>query len=396
MIHRRFRAAAAGGLLLLLSGCGDQETTAAEKVEPAKIETRKVGEADLTRLVLTAKAVERLGIKTELIQQVSIASSYDVAGEAVVPPGQLFVVSAPTSGAIAAGPEPLVPGARVEAGKTLLRIKPLLSIPRDLKVNAEAELRAAEARVEAAKQRTARAQQMLDDRVGSERALQDAQEAELVALTALEAASLKLEQIETAPVEADVEVSVVSPESGILQQVHAAPGQMVSGGAPLLQVARLDPIWVRAPVYSGDVRTLNLSAPARVRPLNALPSERGRTARPAPAPPSADPLASTSDVFYSLPNASGALRPGERVSLAIPNRSKSDCLQVPWAAVLYDVNGGAWVYEQVEATAFVRRRVAVERVVGDAACIASGPLTGTKLVTAGAAELFGTEFGGGK
>ena len=384
-------------LLCFLTACGGEKQAAAPATPPpAKVESRKVGEADLVVLTLTAKAVERLGIATASVTQGSAASYYEVAGEAVVPPGQSLVVTAPVSGMLLSGAAALLPGQGVRANEVLFKIKPLLAVPRDLRVNADAELRAAEVRLEAAKQRTARAQQMLTDRVGSERTLQDSQEAERVAITAVEAARAKLEQIETTPLEADVEVSVAAPESGVLQLIQAAPGQMVSAGAPLFQVARLDPIWVRAPIYSGDVAALDRSASAVIKPLNAPTAEPGRTAKPVAAPPSADPLASTSDLFYALPNPRSALRPGERVSISVPARSKDDCLQVPWDAVLYDINGGAWVYEQTEPLVFTRRRISVQRVVGNLACLAAGPPAGTKVVTAGAAELFGTEFGGAK
>ena len=366
------------------------------KVAPAKVETKLVGEADLVTLTLTAKAVERLGIETEAIAEGSAASLYEVAGEAVLPPGQVLIVSAPVSGLVSLGAAAPQPGQRIEAGQVLFSIKPLLPLPRDLRINAEAELGAAQARLAAAQERTARATQMLADRVGSERALQDAQELEIVAKTAVDAARARLEQIKTAPLEADVEVPVASPEGGVLQLIQAAPGQMVSGGAPLFQVARLDPIWVRTPVYSGDVGLLDLRASALVKRLNSPASEDGLRARPAPASPSADPLASTSDLFYALPNPSGSLRPGERLSISILRRTSEDCLQAPWEAVLYDINGGSWVYEQIEPLVFTRRRVSIDRRVGESVCLAAGPAAGTRVVTAGAAELFGTEFGGSK
>ena len=185
------------------------------------------------------------------------------------PPNQLFVVSAPVAGMLLAkGPLPQ-PGEQVQNGQPLFAIKPLLTAPRDLKVNAESELQAAQTRLEAAKKRTSRARQMLSDRVGSERALQDADEAERIALTAAGTAQAKLDQIRTAPLEADVEVQVVSPESGVLQRVMAAPGQMISAGSPLFQVARLDPVWVRAP------RLLRRGRESRPRRRRACQAPRG-------------------------------------------------------------------------------------------------------------------------
>lgn len=66
---------------------------------------------------------------------------------------------------------------------------------------------------------------------------------------------------------------------------------------------------------------------------------------------------------------------------------------VPYAAVLYDVHGDTWVYTNPEPLTFVRHRIGVDYIDGDLAVLSEGPPSGTKVVTVGAAELFGTEFG---
>jgi hypothetical protein len=66
---------------------------------------------------------------------------------------------------------------------------------------------------------------------------------------------------------------------------------------------------------------------------------------------------------------------------------------VPWSAVVYDINGGAWVYEALGGDAFARRRVEVADVVGDEAILGRGIAEGTEIVTVGVAELYSTEFG---
>jgi hypothetical protein len=58
-----------------------------------------------------------------------------------------------------------------------------------------------------------------------------------------------------------------------------------------------------------------------------------------------------------------------------------------------DINGGTWVYENVSDHKFVRRRVQVKYVVDSTAVLKTGPPVGSKIVTAGAMELFGTEMG---
>ncbi|MFZ5830400.1 MAG: membrane fusion protein MtrC, partial [Planctomycetota bacterium] len=84
---------------------------------------------------------------------------------------------------------------------------------------------------------------------------------------------------------------------------------------------------------------------------------------------------------------------GERVGVALTLNTEATPLTVPWSAVLYDVHGGAWVYEVVGDRTFERRRVHVEYVVDGKAVCEYGPAEGAKVVTAGAAELFGTETG---
>jgi hypothetical protein len=69
---------------------------------------------------------------------------------------------------------------------------------------------------------------------------------------------------------------------------------------------------------------------------------------------------------------------------------------VPYAAVIHDVHGGEWVYENISPQHYVRRRVEVRRVTDSLAVLARGPAQGAKVVVSGAAELFGTEFGAGK
>ena len=65
---------------------------------------------------------------------------------------------------------------------------------------------------------------------------------------------------------------------------------------------------------------------------------------------------------------------------------------VPYASVLYDANSGAWVYTNPEPLVFVRHQIAIDYIEGDNAVLSDGPAAGTSVVTAGAAELFGTEF----
>jgi hypothetical protein len=65
---------------------------------------------------------------------------------------------------------------------------------------------------------------------------------------------------------------------------------------------------------------------------------------------------------------------------------------IPYAAVIYDLEGQAWVYTSPEPLTFVRSNIEVETIEGDTAIVSSGPQPGTPVVTVGAAELYGAEF----
>ena len=69
---------------------------------------------------------------------------------------------------------------------------------------------------------------------------------------------------------------------------------------------------------------------------------------------------------------------------------------MPYSSILYDMYGSTWVYQNTEPQVFVRRRVELRYVLDENAILSRGPAAGTKIVGAGAAELFGTEFGVGK
>jgi hypothetical protein len=66
---------------------------------------------------------------------------------------------------------------------------------------------------------------------------------------------------------------------------------------------------------------------------------------------------------------------------------------LPYSAVLYDANGDTWTYTNPEPLVFIRHQISIDRVDGESAILSEGPDAGTKVVTVGAAELIGTEFG---
>jgi RND family efflux transporter MFP subunit len=398
--------------LAALAGCqptgGAPASAAPKPAPPAKVEGAPK-EADLATVKLTAEAETHLGVVTAEAARKPVPRTTTYAGVVTIPPGRLTAVTAPFVGLIKAPPGGAgvpKPGAAVKEGQPVLVLVPILSP--EAKAMIAPQLITAEGAVKQAKEQLNIAKVNLDraedlrriNAVGAGQ-LVDARAQFDLAQTNLRNAEAQRETL--AKVAADAESGSLSvqtieaPTSGVIQNVHAQSGQKVAVGAALFEVIEPDPIWVRVPVYVGELSRLANDRPAAVGSLSDAPGASGeRPARPIDAPPSGDPLAFTVDVFYEVANKDGLLRPGERVSVTLPLRGDDESLTVPRASLIRDIHGGAWVYEKVGDHTYARRRVLVERIVGDLAVLVYGPKPGAKVVTDGSAELYGAEFGGSK
>jgi membrane fusion protein, heavy metal efflux system len=378
-------------------GCSSQQAAETQKpAPPAKVENA-VKEGDLATVSLSPEAEARLGIATALIEQTNVTQARTFGGEVVLPPDSTIIVGAPLAGTILAGSSGGAPvaGSLVKKGQTVFRLLPFLAPERDMRAQAEKELTDAKTRVEAGQVRLARAEQLLRDKAGSVRQVEQAREDLAIAVSALKAALEKMERIQRSPHDADTAMAVISPEDGMVQKVHASTGQKVAASTALFEIASLRAIWVRVPIYVGDLGSIDRRQSAKVHNLGDSPGSPTFSARPITAPPSANANAATVDLFFELPNGSG-LRPGQKVGVTLTLRGGEESLVVPNSAIVRDVHGGEWVYENFAPQQYVRRRVEVRHVTGSLAVLAHGPAPGIRVVVTGAAELFGTEFGTGK
>ena len=67
-------------------------------------------------------------------------------------------------------------------------------------------------------------------------------------------------------------------------------------------------------------------------------------------------------------------------------------VSVPYAALLYDPEGRTYVYTSPKELHYVKAEVRVARVESGRVVLARGPPLGTRVVTTGAAEVYGTEL----
>lgn len=67
--------------------------------------------------------------------------------------------------------------------------------------------------------------------------------------------------------------------------------------------------------------------------------------------------------------------------------------EVPYAAVIYDIEGNTWMYTNPAPLTFVRELIVIDHIEGDRAVLAESLSSELNVVTIGVAELWGTETG---
>jgi len=303
--------------------------SSAPSQKPAKVEV--IGhESELLRLTLTPQAEARLGLQLVEVGSGSAHRSRDVHGE---------VMAAPSAGGL-----PIASTSDLGALAAA-------------QARADGEVGRLQAEVEVARKALARAKALVREEAGSLRAQDEAE-------SALGAASANLQ---------------------------AAHSQRALLGPKVSGLGDAAVVWVRAAVFVADLAELDRTAPANIRPLGE--GAGGLAGRPVVGPPSANPAGGTVDLYYAVANAGGRLRVGERVAVALPVRGADSGLVVPASAVLRDIYGGEWVYARTGPHAYERRRIESASQRNGQVVLARGLKPGVSVVSAGAAELFGTEFG---
>jgi hypothetical protein len=105
-------------------------------------------------------------------------------------------------------------------------------------------------------------------------------------------------------------------------------------------------------------------------------------------PAKLEPIKGT-DVQRVIFDAEGAKRVGLQTAAVRQNGQET---VIPFSAVIYDAEGNAYAYTAPEPLTFVRQEIEIDRMDGNSVVLSDGPSAGTKIVTVGTAEVYGTEF----
>ena len=105
-------------------------------------------------------------------------------------------------------------------------------------------------------------------------------------------------------------------------------------------------------------------------------------------PAKLEPIKGT-DVQRVIFSAEGAKRVGLQTA---PIRQNGEEKIMPYAALIYDAEGNTYTYTAPEPLTYVRQEIKIDHLDGDSVVLSDGPPAGTKVVTVGVDEVYGTEF----
>ena len=364
-------------------GAKPRPETAAAPVTPARAiaPATTAGGSEPVEVTLTPEAVQRAGIKTDVVRQQATAASVAVPG--TVTPNAYRETKA---SALVGG---IVRSVAVELGSSVSRGQPLAVIFSTELADAQMKYLSGQAMLVADHQKRERTEKLLAIGAASRQELEEITAVHTAHETEVAAARQRLLLLGLSPQRvaalrsaADIvsELAVPAPSNGVVIARSANPGQVVSAGAELFAVADLSSVWVIGDLYEKDFATVRVGSEATVSVPSASQPVRGRVAY---IDPRVDPATRTAKVRVEVPSPGGALRLGMFVTVSFGAPSAIATV-IPRTAV-QSVGDRSVVY--VAATGdeprFIERQVTLGAPVGDVVQVLSGLKPGERIVTEG-------------
>lgn len=348
---------------------------------------------------VSPEARKSIGLMTAPVQPRMIASTIPGTGWLAVKPGSAVCVKAAFTGFLTPDEESrsVSLGETVAEGQNLGTLRVCLS-PQDearlvaLKEETDIRIRQAKATLERARARFERLEALSAGGgvAGKEKEL--AKEAFEHAKAAYEETQQELPFLPSEPYARPLrlrDVPVRSPRPGRVTKLCAPPGQFVVQGDPLWEISDWSSLWLRVPVFEGELPRIDRAASIEV---NRPGLESPVAARPVGVPQPTEDGRRTVDLFYEIANPGESFRPGEAVSVELPTGETAKRIVVPSTAVLWDGTGNTWAYVEVQEGVFRRRKIQIGPASGNTIAVERGLREGEMVVTVGAEVLYGEEF----
>jgi RND family efflux transporter MFP subunit len=320
---------------------------------------------------------------SEVVER-GIRSSITVPGTIEPRSGGDALLTAPVPGRIDPGTGVPVPGTRVRSGAMLARIAPRSDDLRDAAGLRAALVEAEQAHALATQERE-RAGRLVEARALPKRRLDEAN-AELAASDArLQAARERWNRFESLSESAEGNAQAAmfamrAPFDGVISEVRFTAGVSVEANEPLMRIVDPDRVHVVGAVPESLAAELGSVSGAELVLDGKSPLALGR---PLAVNPVIDPRARTAEVRFSLDNLGAGLRVGQAVRLRLFLGDENTVTAIPASAVVDD-GGRPVVFVQTGGESFERRPVQLGDGAEGFVQVIAGVEPGERVVSRGA------------
>jgi cobalt-zinc-cadmium efflux system membrane fusion protein len=364
------------------------------KPQAAADETAAPAGANTGRVAFLMEQQWLIKMKLAKADEAELAPLIRSTGRVVPVPANHAVVAPPVGGIIQGGTLPRI-GQQVSQGQRLATLiqTPTAAEAAQIQIEntrLEAERRRlsqleieAAARLEEATHDLGRSKRLYEKKAYSAKALEADELDRTAAAAQLEAVREQLKALHAVPT-ANTTYEVHAPISGTIVGVNKSSGEQVTAGEAILEIARLDKVWVEAPIFEKDLGKLGKDVRAifttaafpdkefqgRLVSVNKVVDEHSRAAK----------------AIFEVPNTTGELSIGMQANVRLNAGAPAPVLLIPRESVL-DNEGKKIVYVLISGEEFERRDVVLGDEYGNKIAIISGVKPGERVVTQGAYQL---------
>jgi RND family efflux transporter MFP subunit len=308
-------------------------------------------------------------------------------------PGNRAVVTAPIAGQLVSVPDQplLLPGQAVVAGQLLGLLKPNFSEAAARIAEAESSFATAKAGLEQAEAAYARTKRLAAEKAKSERELQEAELA-LQSARALDAAATGLlgtfrQAGMAGQTGSPLQLELRAPIAGILSDVAAGPGEMLTTGQAVFSVLNPEIVWLEASVPEALASRLGAASNAVLEQPDApggfVPVTGDEHGRLLSVGLEVDAATRTVPLLYETSNREGRLRVGQNVTLHVETARVNDVVVIPESAIVEE-GDQLIVFVQISGETFDKREIKAGAHDAGFVQVLEGIREGERVVTKGA------------
>jgi RND family efflux transporter MFP subunit len=272
-------------------------------------------------LPLTTAQMQNLGIVTATAATQTASPALTYPARVTLPPASVRVV--------AAAGDALVTQLHVQAGDTVKRGTPLVTLSMPGLADAQNALTQARLKSQLAAANAARDEKLFGEGLIAESRLRATQSEAQSARATLAAAQTALAMLGTGKVSGSA-ITLTAPIAGVVTESAAEPGQRVDAGMALVKVAELSKLALEIPLSTAQARQVAVGQSVAVADSQAS----GRVTALLPQ------LSASQSVLVraSLIDPQKLLRPGQSVQVALAGAQSAQGLAVPAAALVWKAN----------------------------------------------------------